>query len=607
MKKTDNMTIEDFQLYNQRKTLTWLLGIYLANILLSLVIEVAYNLFNDVDTLISFSIVLRLINLLITSLAFLYIYKDKIYMSKLLLSGVICLSIFIQIYQPSDDFNIRMLSFTLTIIVALYMITTLWNRSSSSVLWGAIAFIAININGFSTLLKDTPIINNFYAYMIIFNYLIAVIAVFNISVTIGNNRLLKYLKTLIYVDLKTGFRNERDLEVHIKKKIEAKDHFSLICLHITNLSELNSAYSYNVIHQLYLKEIQKIKDYLPYLETPYKMDGPLFTYIVNEEYPSISEDLKGFNSLFNNHHLDQIDFKLRWFGTTFPKDGNSPFKLISNIYHLSHMNQHSHHKVRWYNQEDYILAQRQKTLEHDLYHAIQDCEMSIVLQAQVNLKTKQLHGAEVLARWQHPTYGSVSPFEFIPMIDRLDLMDDFTQCIFNHTRSALKQLEEKAINLKHIAINISPNSIMSGSIVKMVQGWPNILELEITEQSLMELSHSAKSSLEKIKEQGYALAIDDFGTGYSNLQSLHTLDIEYLKIDKQFIDAMTHTDKALKLVEAILSMAHTLNIQVIAEGVETKEQFDLLSSLNCEIVQGYYYAKPVSVTDFIERYKKTDL
>lgn len=190
------------------------------------------------------------------------------------------------------------------------------------------------------------------------------------------------------------------------------------------------------------------------------------------------------------------------------------------------------------------------------------------------------------------------------MLERLGLMNTFTENVLKMSCELDMEYAAKGVGLKALSVNIAATSISDGSILAMVHTVNRPFEIEIAENTLMELNEGALETLAQLKQRGFKISIDDFGTGFSNLEYLHSLDVDYLKIDKRFVDSMMTNEKALKLVEALIAMAHTLDIEVVAEGVETKMQYDVLVDLKCDFIQGYWYAKPLTpdqVSSFVEK------
>jgi diguanylate cyclase (GGDEF)-like protein len=242
-------------------------------------------------------------------------------------------------------------------------------------------------------------------------------------------------------------------------------------------------------------------------------------------------------------------------------------------------------------------------LETDLRHALHRKEFRNVYQPIVLLATGQVAGFEALLRWQHPERGLLGPAEFIPVAEETGLIRELG---WWNLREACRQICEWKNRLNGfseliMSVNLSvkqfqqPNLV--GDIRKLLEELSlpaETLQLELTESSVMTDPHTAISMLEQIKAQGICLAIDDFGTGYSSLSYLHRFPLNTVKIDRSFTSTMGNGGDGIQIVKTIMPLASNLGFDVVAEGVETQEQFRLLKELKCKYAQGYYFSKPLT-------------
>jgi len=249
-------------------------------------------------------------------------------------------------------------------------------------------------------------------------------------------------------------------------------------------------------------------------------------------------------------------------------------------------------------------ASRLLVLETDLRRAVGRGEFSLVYQPIVRLNDcSALQGFEALVRWNHPIKGLISPGEFIPVAEDTGLIVDIGLMVLREacrTLTSWRELVPQARNLV-MSVNLSPRQFSESMLVEDVKtvlaetGLPAAaLKLEITETAIMDNAASAVDKLKRLKTLGIALSIDDFGTGYSSMSSLQQFPLDTLKIDLSFVRRLEEGPEGLEIVKAIISLAHSLQLQVIAEGVELATQRDILRSLNCEFAQGYLYAKPIN-------------
>ncbi|AFZ44435.1 diguanylate cyclase/phosphodiesterase with PAS/PAC sensor(s) [Halothece sp. PCC 7418] len=245
---------------------------------------------------------------------------------------------------------------------------------------------------------------------------------------------------------------------------------------------------------------------------------------------------------------------------------------------------------------------RQSRLETDLKKAISRQELYVQYQPIMNLVTGRLDGFEALVRWQHPELGFVSPGEFIPIAEETGLVIPIGYWVLDQACQQLQEWQQRFPECQDltISVNLSGLQIKDPGLVQKVKGIlektglvGNQLKLELTETALIENVDLASQQLQQLKRLKIQLSIDDFGTGYSSLSYLQQFPVDVLKIDRSFVSAMTPDNHNLKIVQAVISLAHALDLEVIGEGVETGYQKDQLKSLGCEYGQGYYYAKPL--------------
>jgi PAS domain S-box/diguanylate cyclase (GGDEF) domain len=239
-------------------------------------------------------------------------------------------------------------------------------------------------------------------------------------------------------------------------------------------------------------------------------------------------------------------------------------------------------------------------LETDLRRAIERQEFKLYYQPTVSLKTGRILGFEALIRWQHPERGLVLPAEFIPHAEETGLIVPIGKWVLREACTQMRSWQERIGKTLTMSVNVSPKQLMHIDLVEMIQQIlaetelkPQNLILEVTETAIIENPESATRTLLQLKELNVHLHIDDFGTGYSSLSYLHRFPMDSLKIDRSFIGRMGSDEENLEIVRTIISLAHNIGMEVIAEGVETTEEVAQLRALQCEAGQGYYFSKPV--------------
>ncbi len=248
-------------------------------------------------------------------------------------------------------------------------------------------------------------------------------------------------------------------------------------------------------------------------------------------------------------------------------------------------------------------------LKNELRKAISNNELSLVYQPIVSLSRGAVVGAEALMRWNNPTFGEVSPMEFIPLAEETGLIQELGSWAMSmgFKQRALWQSKALFVSDFYVSVNLSALQLIDDSIVEMVRSSLSShslkgvgITVEVTESMVMKNFEQGKNTLRKIRDMGVRIAVDDFGTAYSSLSYLRDISLDILKIDKSFIDAIEgHGSKAnTSIVAAILAMAQALDMTVIAEGVESKSQLEKLELLGCDLIQGFYFSRPVSPKAF---------
>jgi EAL domain-containing protein (putative c-di-GMP-specific phosphodiesterase class I) len=253
-----------------------------------------------------------------------------------------------------------------------------------------------------------------------------------------------------------------------------------------------------------------------------------------------------------------------------------------------------------FNQSMVVATADKIEFEHDLRHALINGELSLNYQPQVSCITGDVIGMEALLRWNHPRRGSIPPSQFIPLAEATGLIVPIGEWAIRTACHEGKELQDSFGRELVIAVNLSPRQFRQKNLAAQVgmalreSGLPaRSLEIEITEQTLMSSTATTNEALMKLRALGVKIAIDDFGTGFSSFSYLLQYEVDRLKIDRSFVNRSVDDPNAAAIVRAIISMAHGLNLKVVAEGVETNGQLDFLLRRRCDEAQGFYFGKAV--------------
>ncbi|WP_342505823.1 EAL domain-containing protein [Sporosarcina sp. FSL K6-2383] len=253
-----------------------------------------------------------------------------------------------------------------------------------------------------------------------------------------------------------------------------------------------------------------------------------------------------------------------------------------------------------------------KVLETDLLKAIERNELFLHFQPKVNLKTEKVVGVEALIRWQHPEIGLIAPGDFIPIAEEIGEITRIGKWVLYNACKQNKKWQDDGFSPIIMSVNLSPCQLLEQDLFKTVSQVlketglsPCYLELEITEGITIDIP-KAISMMKQLRELGILISLDDFGTGYNTLTYLKEFPVDIIKIDRSFVNDLVHSSKDREIVKMIITLAHSLNIRVIAEGIETEEHLQFLKLHHCNEGQGYLFSKPVTGENLIIKFRLTE-
>lgn len=292
----------------------------------------------------------------------------------------------------------------------------------------------------------------------------------------------------------------------------------------------------------------------------------------------------------------------------YPHDGNTTDELVNRADKaMYHSKQSGRNGFSFYFEELDTDSKRVLNMDSELRKAIENKSFDLYFQPKVSINTNQIIGLEALVRWNNDKLGFVSPAEFIPLAEETGLIIPISEIIIHKACEELRKLRSAGFLDLTISINISSIHFQQYSFLNSIKAIleknntsATNFEIEMTERTVMNNDADTIRKLVQLKQLGFKLSIDDFGTGYSSLSYLVRFPLDYLKIDRSFIQHILSLDENQAIVDAIIQMAHRLKMEVIAEGVENVQQLNLLREMGCDYIQGYYYSKPLPMNDLIE-------
>jgi diguanylate cyclase (GGDEF)-like protein len=290
----------------------------------------------------------------------------------------------------------------------------------------------------------------------------------------------------------------------------------------------------------------------------------------------------------------------------FPNDGDSGDALLKHAgVAMNQAKQRGRNTYEFYSPKMNARALERLKLENQLRRALDRNELLPFYQPKVDLQTGQVRGAEVLLRWNHPQRGFVSPVEFIPLAEENGMIVEFGEWVLNAACKQNKAWQTAGLPNIRVAVNVSARQFRDGRFIQTLRQAlqasgldPQFLTLELTENTIMENAQENLDTLHAIKEMGAKLSVDDFGTGYSSLSYLKQLPLDELKIDRSFIVGIRSEEDDAPIVTSIISMAHSLHLRVVMEGIETEHQLVFSRDRGCDEYQGFLFSKPVPSSEF---------
>lgn len=431
------------------------------------------------------------------------------------------------------------------------------------------------------------------------------------------NHMIDSLSKFAFYDPLTNLPNRRQfvftLEQAITQASSEQSKFSIIFIDVDNFKQVNDTLGHSAGDELLQKVAEQLQSSIDSEGVVARLGGDEFVILLEHraDHAYLEKMLSSLRDSFVQPFTihGQITFVQMSLGiASYPIDGVTQEELLKHadiaMYKAKELGGNNH---RFFDEKMNELVIKKDQIERMLRLALERNEFSVHYQLQIEATTGKIRGFEALVRWKSPELGLVSPEDFIPIAEKTGLITQIDEWVMY--QACLKNVE-----LQHqfgypflMSVNISALQLGRADFVDKVQlilnetkMKPEHLEVEITESILVESFESSICILRKLKNLGVKIAQDDFGTGYSSLNYLTLLPIHTLKIDRSLIQNMTSATAEKTIIESIIHLAHKLGHDVVAEGVETKEQYILLKEWNCDFVQGYYFSRPVSSDILVE-------
>jgi diguanylate cyclase (GGDEF)-like protein len=439
------------------------------------------------------------------------------------------------------------------------------------------------------------------------------------SIAIQHYKTKEKIKDMAYQDYLTGLPNRRLFNKTMGSILEISKQtmteFSVLFIDLDRFKNINDIYGHD-IGDLFLIEVAKrLKTCLRENDVIARIGGDEFTILLENSSFEMSEEVanrivKGLEKPFI---IETIEiFVTPSIGISlYPSHGKTSNELLKKAdAAMYHAKNEGGNNYKFHDAALEMIMNERLTLENHLRKALENNEFTLYYQPKIELLTNKVMGVEALIRWKNSQLGTVTPDKFIPIAEETGLIIPIGEWVIETACKQLKIWRDEGLEDLTMSVNLSirqffyPNLIASiENIIKETGIEPNLLDLEITESMTMDVE-LATNIINDLKKLGVKISIDDFGIGYSSINYLKHFPVDYLKIDKTFINDVTHSVQSENFVNIILLMAQVLGFKVVAEGVETNDQLTILKRLNCNEVQGYLFSKPLTSDKFKKFYEQ---
>jgi len=425
------------------------------------------------------------------------------------------------------------------------------------------------------------------------------------------------IQQLAYHDTLTSLLNRSGFINEMAAKLASSTDYYTVILDIAKFNQINNVYGFDLGDYI-LKGVSNIlKDMLPDHAVLSRIGDDVFIFSAEccESMDHLIENLKNLDKSVDFENI-RLNLKYNFGIVNCAHKSLTPEDVIKQA-------EVALLKAKTLEKSDYCIyepslleiTKKKVRLHTDLEKALNDKTLYMNYQPIYHTKTKEINSFEALTRWIHPEQGYIPPNEFIELAESSTLIHQLGQNVIDSVSAFIKTLERQDLHEKfsRITINVSSKELARKEYAQAFIDYFNTLDIdpsyigvEVTETVIIENIDTAISSLKTLSKKGFKIYLDDFGTGYSSLSYLDSLPIDVLKIDKSFVDKISKDHKKKMLLKSIVSMAQSLDIETVAEGVETDEEYHILKEMNVEYIQGYYLSKPVAEAQVIELLMETE-
>jgi diguanylate cyclase (GGDEF)-like protein len=425
------------------------------------------------------------------------------------------------------------------------------------------------------------------------------------------NRQLRHLATH---DALTGLPNRVLFDDRLTQAIAHAERdgqrFAVLVLDLDRFKLVNDSLGHRAGDELLNEVARRLSGVVRSIDTVARVGGDEFVLVLSPVNDGDAEQVarRAIEALQAPVRISGVDLHTSTsVGIAFyPADGATAETLIAHADAAMYCaKQKGRNNVQCFERGMDTVTRDRVKLESDLHSALAQGQFELYYQPKVDTATDSCHSAEALIRWRHPERGIIMPDDFIPLAEECGLINAMGEWVLREACRQCRQWQREGLPPLRVAVNVTATQFRQGNLLAVIRQAvdeagldPRFLELELTEGAVMTNPEESAGILEQLSRMGVLVSVDDFGTGYSSMSYLRRFPIDKLKIDRGFVkDLMTRTDDA-SIVQAIISLAHSLRLKVVAEGVETPEQLDSLRSMGCDQYQGYHFSPPLPAADF---------
>jgi len=423
---------------------------------------------------------------------------------------------------------------------------------------------------------------------------------------------------MAYYDPLTGLPNRMLFQDRLKQALKYAERsnniLAVMFLDVDNFKRINDTFGHSVGDNLLKKIASRMSSVVRKSDSVARQHENLFARLGGDEFTVLLSEIKvvegvskvaqRINDSMSQPFIlgDQEMFVSVSTGIAIcPDDGKDCESLLKNADSaMYYAKEHGRNNYQYYMQSMNARALEDLKLENDLRKALEKDELVLYYQPQVDIVNGQIIGVEALIRWEHPEKGLVPPLDFIPIAEANGLINPIGEWVLKTACKQNRKWQEAGIPAMPMSVNLASQQFQQSNFIEIINDAinssgisPQELILEITESTLMQNTDAVSAKMHEVTSMGVRLAIDDFGTGYSSLSYLKRFPIHSIKVDRTFVKEITTNPDDAAIVEAIISMANSLKLEIVAEGVETEEQLEFLREQGCKVVQGFLFSRPL--------------